>query len=121
MQDIFKNLYSDKLEKKITELQFSQLYEIYNNEFQDLNVKISEITNQINYIKNFNLNITKFIDTIKKYSYLSDELELSIPMLHELVEKIICFESEGKGKKRKQRLDIYWNGIGYIDLSNFKN
>lgn len=121
LQDIFKNLYSDKLAKKITELQFSQLYEIYNNEFQDLNVKISEITNQINYIKNFNLNITKFIDTIKKYSYLSDELDLSIPMLHELIEKIICFESEGKGKKRKQRLDIYWNGIGYIDLSNFKN
>ena len=37
-------------------------------------------------------------------------------MLNDLIEKIIVYEADGRGKNRNQKVDIYFNYIGMIDV-----
>lgn len=117
LQNALKMLYSDKISKRISDEQFNQLYEIYNIDYQNVSVDISEITKQINAINDKQINISKFVNAVKKYQNVNDVSEFTVEMLNELIEKIICYEPKGVRKNRTQRLDIYWNGIGFIDLT----
>ena len=121
LQEIFKNLYSDKLLKKLSDEQFTTLYEIHNKEFQKINSEISEITKQLAKIKQTELDISKFVSAVKKYKHLTSSDELTIEIINALIDKIICYEPLGKGKSRTQQLDIYWRGIGFVDLSIISN
>lgn len=120
LQIIFKNLYDEKMSKKLSEIQFNQLYDIYNKEFQQLNNETVEITKEIEAIKNKKIDIYKFTKNIKKYAYISDISELTAGILNDLIDKIICYEPQGIGKKRQQRIDIYWIGIGFVNSSIIK-
>lgn len=119
LKDIFKKLYGDKILGKISDEQFNVLYEIYNKEFVEVERNVSEITNKINTVKNSNLNPSNFVAAMKKHqAALSSPDDLTIEIVHELIDKIIVYEAVGKGHSRKQRLDVYWSGIGFIDLSH---
>ena len=41
---------------------------------------------------------------------------LTRPLLQELIDHIDVFETEGKGKNRKQRIAIYYRFVGYIEI-----
>lgn len=96
------------------------LYDLYNNDYIACENKIVKITNEINTVKNQQVNIDNFLKAVKKYQYVEDISEFSVEMMNELIDKIICYEGTGKGKNRLQRLDIYWNGIGMINFSILK-
>lgn len=118
IKNIFINLYNDKLLGKLTEEQFNQLYELYNREYLNINNKISKIENDIVSINDSNFNIKKFTETIKKYKHIKDASDLTVEILQELIEKIVCYEPIGRGKNRSQKIEIYWNGVGKIDIKD---
>ena len=41
---------------------------------------------------------------------------LTTPLLRELIDRIDVFETEGKGKKRTQRIVIYYRFVGYVEI-----
>ena len=41
---------------------------------------------------------------------------LTAPLLRELIDHIDVFETEGKGKKRTQRIVIYYRFVGYVEI-----
>ena len=41
---------------------------------------------------------------------------LTAPLLHELIDHIDVFETEGIGKNRTQRIIIYYRFVGYIEI-----
>ena len=55
----------------------------------------------------------KFINIVKKYT---DFTELTAPMLHEFVEKILVHEADKSSGERIQKVDVYLNFVGKIDL-----
>ena len=38
-------------------------------------------------------------------------------MFNELVDKIVVYEAEGVGKARTQKVDIYFNYVGQVDIA----
>ena len=38
-------------------------------------------------------------------------------MFHELIDKIVVYEAEGVGKARTQKVDIYFNCVGQVDIA----
>ena len=57
----------------------------------------------------------QFLELAKKYTDFS---ELTTPMINEFVEKIIVHAaSDPKGKNRTQEIDIYYKGIGVLEMS----
>lgn len=117
IDNIYKSLYADRATGAIDVNQFNLIYELYSKEQVQLKNDVSEITSTIDTIKSEQINIAKFVATVKKYAGMQDKSELTISALNELFDKIVVHERNGKGKARTQRVDFYWSGIGLIDFS----
>ena len=60
-------------------------------------------------------NVDRFLSVVERYT---DIPELTPCILHEFVEKIIVHAaSDPKGKNRTQEIDIYYKGIGVLEMS----
>ncbi|MCD8238376.1 MAG: recombinase family protein [Clostridiales bacterium] len=117
LEQIFKKLFTEKMTKNIDKKQFDVFYEIYNQEYQELTAEVADLADEIEKIESESIDINKFIRNVKKYSTkVNDISDMDITMTNALIDKIICHKAEGKGKKKKQKLDIYWRGIGKFSL-----
>ena len=56
--------------------------------------------------------LDKFIELVHKYT---DFTELTTPMLHEFVEKIVVHEADKSSGVRMQQIDIYLKYVGKLD------
>ena len=61
-----------------------------------------------------NRNKENFISAVRKFMEMK---ELTPALLHELIERIEVYETEGTGKNRTQRIMIYYRFVGYIEIS----
>lgn len=60
------------------------------------------------------VDIKHFISLIRK---CKNPTEISDTMFNELVDKIVVYEAEGVGKARTQKVDIYFNYVGQVDIA----
>ncbi len=60
------------------------------------------------------VDIKHFISLIRKYK---EPTEISDLMFAELIDKIVVYEAEGVGKARTQKVDIYFNYVGQVDIA----
>ena len=60
------------------------------------------------------VDVKHFISLIRKYK---EPTEISDLMFHELIDKIVVYEAEGVGKSRTQKVDIYFNYVGQVDIA----
>lgn len=54
-----------------------------------------------------------FLAAVRKFMEMD---ALTAPLLHELIDHIDVYETEGTGKNRTQRIVIYYRFVGYIEL-----
>ena len=57
------------------------------------------------------LKADKFLELAQRYT---DFTELTAPILHEFVEKVLVHEADKSSGKREQQVDIYLNYIGHF-------
>ena len=60
------------------------------------------------------MDIQHFISLIRKYK---NPTEVSDLMFTELIDKIVVYEAEGVGKAKTQKVDIYFNYVGQVDIA----
>ena len=60
------------------------------------------------------VDIKHFISLIRK---CKEPTEISDLMFAELIDKIVVYEAEGVGKARTQKVDIYFNYVGQVDIA----
>lgn len=53
------------------------------------------------------------MELAKRYT---DFTELTVPILHEFIEKVIVHEADRSSGRREQRVDVYLNYIGQFDV-----
>jgi hypothetical protein len=61
------------------------------------------------------LNTGRFLALVKKYTEIT---ELDAEIIREFIDKIIVFKAEKIDGRRTQRIQIFYNCIGAIDLPN---
>ena len=60
-------------------------------------------------------NVERFLSVVERYTEIP---ELTPCILHEFIEKIVVHAaSDPKGKNRTQEIDIYYKGIGTLEVS----
>ena len=89
----------------------------YDDEQSELENKIDTLKQSIEEDEINNTDIFKFISIIKKYK---EPTEITDLMFNELIDKIVVYEAEGKGNKRTQRIDIYFNFVGQVNIDYTK-
>ena len=84
----------------------------YESEQKDVRYRIETLEEQMRRHKNGIENAIQFFEIIRKYTGIS---ELASSLLHELIEKIVIYESNGlAGKNRIQRIEIHYRFVGVL-------
>ena len=109
---IIQKLYEDNLLGKISDERFVKLSQSYEEEQQQLQTSISDLTEKLAKQQEDNLNISKFMTRILKYTELP---ELTVEIVNELIDKIEIHKPTGTKRNRIIQIDIYYNFIGKLN------
>ena len=112
---LFKRLYEDNISGKLSDERFQKLSADYEKEEQELKVLASSLRKEVELEESKSADVDRFLSVVERYT---DIPELTPCILHEFVEKIIVHAaSDPKGKNRTQEIDIYYKGIGVLEMS----
>lgn len=114
LSNLIRGLYENLVSGLIPERQYKQLMEQYDNDQEEIEGKIEMIRKELAENKEKNIDIKHFISLIRKYKNPTEVTDL---MFTELIDKIVVYESEGVGNARTQRVDIYFNYVGQINIA----
>jgi len=109
LDTLFRKTYEDFVAGRLNEKRFNQLSSGYESEQETLEKQTAELKTELEQFDTDSLRADKFLELARRYT---DFTELTAPMLHEFVEKVIVHEADKSSGKREQRVDIYLNFIG---------
>ena len=110
---IFKKLYEDSVLSRITTEQFQMLSSSYTEEQNQIAAGIPQKEADIQRLRETVSGTDGSLDKAKRYM---DITELTPELLRLFIEKIVVHEKEVKWSKHApQTVEIYYNGIGFID------
>lgn len=110
---LYEKLYEDNATGKVTDEWFMQMSHKYEVERMELKVKIAELRDNLDSLGRMTQNKDRFIAAIRKFVEME---HLTAPLLRELIDKIVVYETEGTGKNRSQRIVIQYKFVGVIEI-----
>ena len=110
---IIRKLYEDNVMGKIPEERFYKMSAEYEAEQKVLEERITKLKHTIDTANEQSLNTDRFLALVKKYTEIT---ELDAEIIREFIDKIIVFKAEKVDGHRTQRIQIFYNCIGAIDL-----
>lgn len=113
LNTVIKKLFEDTATGKLTDKRFEMLSSEYEREQEELEASIENLQAELDGFAESGERADKFIELVKKHT---DFTELTTPMIHEFVEKIMVHESDRSSGEREQQVDIYLNFIGRFDV-----
>ena len=112
LDNIIKRLFEQSVAGTITDERFMILSQDYETEQKDVRNRIEALEEQMRSHKSGIKNAIQFFEIIRSYTGIS---ELDSSLLHELIEKIVIYESNGlAGKNRIQRIEIHYRFVGVL-------
>ena len=108
-------LYEDTISGKLSDERFQKLSTDYEKEQHQLQDVAAALRDEIEAEEQKSANVERFLSVVERYTEIP---ELTPCILHEFVEKIVVHAaSDPKGKNRTQEIDIYYKGIGALEVS----
>ena len=113
LNTLIKKLYEGNATGKIPDKHFERLLSEYDSEQTALETEIADLKAQIDSFNEDSAKADKFIAVVRRYT---DFKELTTPMLNEFIEKVVVHEATGGRTDRKQKIDVYFNFVGQVEL-----
>ena len=110
---IFERLYEDNLSGKITDERFQRMSVNYDNEQKDLRERLTRLNNILEELNCKTTSTEKFVEAVRKYTRVK---KLTTRMVTELIEHIEVHHTEKIDGVKTQKLVIYYNCIGSIEI-----
>ena len=114
LNNIIRKIYEDNCNGKLTDKRFELLSIDYEREQSNLEQKCEQLQSELDSYDADSVRADKFIDIVKRYT---DFTELTTPMLHEFVQKVVIHEKVKQYRyQTTQKIEIHFNFIGAIEL-----
>ena len=113
LNTLFKRLYEDMVAGRITAERFDLLSSEYEEEQKDLKMRIAELDDLIENGETQTKDLKMLLIKVRKYT---DPAEITSEMLNDLVDKIIVYAPDKSSGHRKQKIEIYYNAVGILNL-----
>ena len=110
---IFKRTYEDMVSGRISEARFDTLSTGFEQEQADVKRKIVMLEDLIENGEEQAKDLKQLLANVRKYT---DPEELTPEMLNDLVDKIVVHAPDKSSGHRTQKIEIYYNAVGIIDL-----
>ena len=108
---LYRKVYEDNVIGKLSDERFQQMSSDYEQEQAELKVQTATITAELEAFEQDNLNVDRFMELVHRYTKFD---ELTTPMLHEFVDKVIVHEADRSTGERVQQVDIHLNFVGHF-------
>ena len=103
----------DNVSGKLTNERFMKMSQRYDEEQLQLKKDIEELQRQCDRENDRAFCKEQFLKAVRKFMEMKT---LTSTILHELVERIDVYQTQGRGKNRTQRIVTHYNFIGVLDL-----
>jgi DNA invertase Pin-like site-specific DNA recombinase len=113
LNTLIKKLYEDNVKGKLSDKRFELLMSDYETEQTKLESSVELIQNSLSAYKETSDNVDRFIKLVHRYT---DFTELTTPMIHEFIDKIVVHEADKSTGDRLQQIDIYLKYVGKLDI-----
>ncbi|MBD5118847.1 MAG: DUF4368 domain-containing protein, partial [Clostridiales bacterium] len=110
---LFEKLYEDNVSGKLSDDRFMKMSQRYDEEQKQLKKDIEELQRQCDKDDDRAYCKDQFLKAVRKFMEMKT---LTPTILHELVERIDVYQTQGTGKNRTQRIVIHYNFIGVLDM-----
>lgn len=114
IENCIASLYEDKVAGKITVDLFSQLSRKFTSEQTELKTSLSNDTATLSEVEQTKDDVDGFVRAVKEYTEIN---ELTPELLAEFIDKVLIHQSDKSSGKRKQQIDIYFKGVGKVELA----
>jgi hypothetical protein len=111
LDTLFQKTYEDFAAGNLTQKRFKQLSAGYESEQETLEIETAQLQAELDQFAKDSLRADKFLELAKKYTDLP---ELTAPILHEFVDKVVVHEADKSSGVRQQKGDIILNFIGHF-------
>jgi hypothetical protein len=109
LDTLFRKTYEDFSAGLFNEARFKQLSGGYETEQAMLEKQTAEMKAELEQFDNDGFRADRFLDLAKRYTEIT---ELTAPLLHAFIEKVVIHEADKSSGKREQRVEIFLNHIG---------
>ena len=109
LDTVISKLFEQSATGKITESRFENLLAGYEKEQADLTESIAKLQAEIDGFDADSARAERFVEIVKRYT---DFKELTTPIIHEFIDRIVVHEAYKSSGQRTQQVDIYLNCIG---------
>lgn len=113
LNQLIKKIYEDNVKGKLSDKRFELLINEYEKEQADLETSVIDLQKELDTYTDDTTRVDKFIELVHKYT---DFVELTTPMIHEFVDKIVVHEADKSSGVRMQQIDIYLKYVGKLDV-----
>lgn len=113
LTNLISSLYENLISGLLPERQYRLLMKQYDEDQAALEEKITALKAELSENRKNSTDIQRFIALIQKHK---NPTELTEEMLFELIDKVVVHESEGVGNARTQKVDVYFNYVGLVDI-----
>ena len=110
---IFERLYEDNLSGKISDERFKKMSASYDEEQNGVKERMSSLHTIIEELSSKAISSEKFKEAVKKYTRVQ---KLTARMVRELIEHIEVYHTEVIDGVKTQKIVIYYNCIGAIEI-----
>ncbi len=117
IDSIIAKLYEDKVVGEITAEMFTKLSAKYIAEQEEQSAALKSAQKELSVLEAKKTDVTKFIGLVRQYSHIS---ELTPQILNEFIDKVTVHQAEKVDGKRRQDIEVYFNGVGQISLDTNK-
>ncbi|MFV0496853.1 MAG: DUF4368 domain-containing protein [Candidatus Fimivivens sp.] len=109
---LFDRMYEDNASGKLSDERFMQMSKRYDKQ-RKLKLQISKLQKEVKKECRHSVDADGFLAIVRKYTNLQ---ELNLVIVNELIEKIVVHQAEKIGKERVQKVEIFYNFIGILEL-----
>ena len=111
IDSVISQLYEDKVAGQITAEMFTKLSAKYIAEQEEQSAALKVAQKELVTLEAKKTDTTKFIDLVRKYSQIT---ELTPQILNEFIDKVTVHQAVKVDGKRRQDIEVYFNGVGQI-------
>ena len=115
LDTIIEKLYEDNVFGKISDDRFRKMSAGYEAEQSELKTKMLQLQTELNKARENIINTKHFLQLVKKHTEIST---INPELIREFVDKIIVYQAEKVDGKQEQRIKIYYNCIGAIEIES---
>ena len=115
---IIRKLYEDNVNGRITDERFDFLAKSYEDEGNELKMKIQELKTALAASVQDEEKLSKFLKVVKSYTEIE---ELTPEILNSFIEKIYIGETEKYDGRKMQEVEIIYKFVGAINLPQYNS